>query len=307
MEGRAGALAVRGRAVMDRLIIEARINEYAMRDVNAKVPWTAAEIAADAAACRAAGAAIVHFHAREENGAPSHGASVYGDCIARIRAASDILVHPTLGFVTLDAPPEERIGHIVSLAKDSARRPDFAPMDMGSINVDRYDAANRRFRTTDLIYKNSTATLRHFAQAIAGAGLKPYLVSWNIGFTRQALAFLELGWVARPAFLLFVLTDGEMLAGHPGTPEGLDAHLQQLPSDPGLHWSVCDFGGGMLALVDKIITAGGHIAIGLGDHPYPEAGCPSNAELIAKVAARAHELGRDVATPDQTREMLAMG
>lgn len=292
---------------MEKLIIEARINEYAMREVNAKVPWTPAEIAQDAANCRAAGASIVHFHAREDNGAPSHDAETYGECIARIRAASDILVHPTLGFVALDAAPETRVAHVVSLAKDDARRPDFAPMDMGSTNIDRYDAAEGRFRTTDLIYKNSTATLRHFAQAIAGAGIKPYLVSWNIGFTRQALAFLELGWIARPAFLLFVLTDGEVLAGHPGTPAGLDAHLHQLPEDPGLHWSVCNFGGGMLDLVDKIIAAGGHIAIGLGDHPYDEAGCPGNAELIAKVAARAQALGRDVATPDETRKILAMG
>jgi len=292
---------------MEKLIIEARINEYAMREVNSKVPWTPAEIAQDAANCRAAGAAIVHFHARKDNGAPSHDAETYGECISGIRAASDILVHPTLGFVALDAAPQERVGHVVSLAKDAARRPDFAPMDMGSTNIDRYDAAEGHFRTTDLIYKNSTATLHHFAQAIAGAGLKPYLVSWNIGFTRQALAFLELSWVARPAFLLFVLTDGEVLAGHPGTPDGLDAHLNQLPDDPGLHWSVCNFGGEMLGLVDKIILAGGHIAIGLGDHHYGEFGCPSNATLIAKVAARAQTLGRDVATPQETRELLAMG
>ena len=97
-----------------------------------------------------------------------------------------------------------------------------------------------------------------------------------------------------------------MLAGHPGTPEGLDAHLNQLPDDPGLHWSVCNFGGEMLGLVDKIIAAGGHIAIGLGDHHYGAFGCPSNAELIARVAARARALGRDVATPQETREMLAM-
>ena len=292
---------------MEKRIIEARVNEYAMRDVNDQVPWTPAEIARDAAGCRAAGAAIVHFHARQDDGAPSHDADSYGECIARIRAASDILVHPTLGFVTLDAAPEERVGPVVALAKDNARRLDFAPMDMGSTNIDRYDAAKGRFRTTDLIYKNSTATLCHFAQAIAGAGLKPYLVSWNIGFTRQALAFLELGWITRPAFLLFVLTDGEVPAGHPGTPEGLDAHINQLPNDRGLHWSVCNFGGEMLGLVDKIIAAGGHIAIGLGDHHYEEAGCPSNAELIAKVAARAQALGRDVATPDETREILAMG
>lgn len=290
----------------EKLIIEARVNEYAMRAVNPRVPWTPAEIAADAAACRDAGAAIVHFHARQDDGAPSHDADTYGDYIAQIRAASDILVHPTLGFVTLDAPPEQRIGHVVGLAADPARRPDFAPMDMGSSNVDVYDKPNKRFRTVDLVYKNSTATLHHFAEQIAGAGLKPYLVSWNIGFTRQALAFLELGWVARPAFLLFVLTEGGMIAGHPGTPQGLDAHLQQLPADPGLHWSVCVIGGDMLGLVDKIIETGGHIAIGLGDHPYDGIGCPGNAELIAAVAdcARAH--GRPIATPDDARAMLGM-
>jgi 3-keto-5-aminohexanoate cleavage enzyme len=291
---------------MEKLIIEARINEYAMRGRNTKVPWSPAEIAKDAAECREAGAAIVHFHARDENGGPSHDAETYGDCIARIRAASDILVHPTLGFVTLDAPAEERIASVVALAHDAERRPDFAPMDMGSTNVDRYDPKRGGFRTTDLVYRNSTETLHHFADAISGAGLKPYLVSWNIGFTRQALAFLELGWVARPAFMLFVLTEGGILAGHPGTAAGLDAHLGQLPDDPGLLWSVCIHGGGMLELVDKIIEAGGHIAIGLGDYHYAEEGCPSNADLVARVAARAKALGREIASPEDTRAMLSM-
>ena len=51
---------------------------------------------------------------------------------------------------------------------------------------------------------------------------------------------------------------------------------------------------------------GGHISIGLGDYPYTELGQPTNAELIAKVAEQARALGREVATVDDTREMLAM-
>ena len=43
-----------------KMIIEARINEYAMRDDNPHVPWTPDEIAETAARCREAGASIVH-------------------------------------------------------------------------------------------------------------------------------------------------------------------------------------------------------------------------------------------------------
>jgi 3-keto-5-aminohexanoate cleavage enzyme len=56
-----------------KLIIEVRINEYEMRQANPHVPWTAQEIAADAAACREAGASIVHFHARTAEGGAAVG------------------------------------------------------------------------------------------------------------------------------------------------------------------------------------------------------------------------------------------
>ena len=293
---------------MEKLIIEARINEYAMREENPHVPWTAAEIAEDAVACREAGASIVHFHAREAEGRPAHDAATYADGIRRIKARSDILTHPTLGFVTLDAPPETRVGHVVEMARNPETRPDFAPMDTGSTNIDRYQAAEKRFRTTDLVYRNSTATLQHFAAEIAAAGVKHYLVSWNIGFTRQALALIETGAVPTPAFLLFVLTDGEVLAGHPGTPEGLRAHLDMLPApDGGLHWAACDFGGDLLAVTPMIIERGGHVSIGLGDHAYVEAGTPTTADLVAKVADMARAAGREVAAPADVKEMLAMG
>ena len=54
------------------MIIEARVNEYAPRDVNQAVPYTPAEIAADAKECFDAGASIVHFHARNDDGTPAH-------------------------------------------------------------------------------------------------------------------------------------------------------------------------------------------------------------------------------------------
>lgn len=292
---------------MHKLIIEARVNEYMSRaEGNPNVPLTPAEIAADARACRDAGAAILHFHARKADGDPDHDTASYADTVARILAEGDILVHPTLGYAALDAGPERRLQHILAMAADPRTRPHFAPMDTGSLNVDRYNAQARRFETTGLIYKNSTETLAYFAENMRRVGLKPYLVSWNIGFTRYASAFMDMGLIDEPAFLCFCLTDNTYLGGHPGTLKGLQAHLDFLPPGRRVEWTVVNFGGNLFALAATIISMGGHISIGLGDYTYPELGTPTNADLVRRIGEIARELGREVATPAEAKRILGI-
>lgn len=291
---------------VDKLIIEARINEYALREGNAFIPYTAEEIGADAAECRAAGAAVVHYHARQPDGAPAHDFETYAAACAAIRDRCDALIHPTLGYATLAAPAQARLAHILRMVEDQATRPDFAPMDTGSANVDRFDPCIGRFVTRDLVYRNDTGTLEYFAEHIRAAGLKPYLVAWTIGFTRTAEAFLRAGQVDQPAYLCLCLTDGTILAGHPGTLKGLQAHLDHIPADLRIAWTVCNFGGNLLALAAPIIALGGHVSIGLGDYPYTELGRPTNAELVARVADIARSLGREIATPAEAKAILGM-
>ena len=50
---------------MDKLIIEVAMNELTSKAQNPRVPYGPAEVAADAAECAAAGASVLHFHARE--------------------------------------------------------------------------------------------------------------------------------------------------------------------------------------------------------------------------------------------------
>ena len=292
---------------MHKLIIEARVNEYMMREQgNPNVPYTPAEIAADAVACRNAGASILHFHARKPSGEPEHGADSYADTVRRIRRSSDILVHPTLGYATLDKPAEARLAHILEMAKDPATGPHIAPLDTGSVNVDRYNAQARRFETTNMIYKNSTETLMYFAENIRKAGLKPYAVSWTVGFTRYVSAFMDMGLIDEPALLCFCLTDTTFLGGHPGTLKGLQAHLDFLPEGKRVEWTVVNFGGNLFALAGTIISLGGHISIGLGDYTYNELGQPTNAEIVKRIVEIARELGREVATPDEAKQILGM-
>lgn len=290
----------------DKIIIEARVNELAPRDENPNVPFLPNEIAADAAACYDAGAAIVHYHGRTADGAPDNSKEHYLTTNRLIRAARPILIHPSLGYVANDASAAERFAAVDETMEDSATAVHFAPMDVGSVNVDWWDPAEQRYQTTNLVYKNSTETLLYFADRIKHHRLKQYLVSWNISFTRQIDAFMQMGVIPEPAFVCFCLTDGIMLSGHPGTPEGLDAHITFLPKDKRVVWTVVNYKGDLLKLSEKIIRSGGHLSIGVGDYPYAEYGAPTNAELIARVVEQARSLGREPATVEETREILAM-
>ena len=292
---------------MDKLIIEARVNEFMMRERgNPNVPYTTEEIAADAIACRKAGAAVLHFHARKSDGRPDHAAESYARTVRSIRLSSDILVHPTLGDVTLDAGAEQRLSHIIEMMKDPATGPHMAPADMGSLNVDVYNPQARHFETQERVYKNSTATLAYFCENMKRVGVKPYLSCWNIGFTRCASAFIDMGLIDEPAYIGFILTDNTFLGGHPGTMKGLQAHLDFLPTETRVVWTVVNYGGNLLSLAGAIIAMGGHISIGIGDYTYPELGSPTNADLVRRIVGMAHDLGREVATPAEAKRILAI-
>ncbi|TDR93230.1 3-keto-5-aminohexanoate cleavage protein [Enterovirga rhinocerotis] len=291
---------------MTPLIIEARINEYAMRDINPHVPWTADEIAETAVRCREAGASILHYHARRPDGGPENAVEANAEIIAKVRARCDILIHPTLGFVANDADPASRIDTIIALAADPATKPDFAPLDTGSANVELYDPVTRRFSHADRIYENRTDTLIAHAGELKRLGIKPILVSWAVGFTRRAFALVDAGLVGEPVYLLFHMTDGVFLTGHPGTEAGLDAHLAFLPSDRSVHWTANVLGGNLLALADTIIRRGGNLSIGIGDYPYGELGAPPNEDVIRRAAGIAHAAGRPVADVAETKRLLRL-
>jgi 3-keto-5-aminohexanoate cleavage enzyme len=291
--------------LVDKLIIEVRVNEYAMRDGNPNVPWTPDEIAQDAAEIRAAGASILHFHARQPDGSPAHDYDTYAATIRGIRQAGDLLVHSTLGQITVQGDAA-RIAHILRLAEDPALKPEFASMDIGSTNIDVYDPVAKRFATTNKSYVNATETLLFFARTFRDAGIKPAIACWAVPFLRYAEALLDMELLAEPAYLLLVHTDRSILGGHPPTPAGLRAFLDFLPRNKRVHWTVNAKPGNLFPLAAQAIQLGGHVAIGIGDNPYAELGAPRNAELVRRVVELAKACGREIATPDEARVMLGI-
>jgi 3-keto-5-aminohexanoate cleavage enzyme len=290
---------------MKKLIIEVRVNEYAMREGNPHVPWSAAELGRDAAAIREAGAAVIHFHARGPDGAPAHATADDAAAIRAIRQASDLIVHPTLGQINV-AGQEERIRHIVELARDPALKPEIAAIDTGSVNIDRYDARTRSFQTTGKVYVNAHDTLMAFCRRFAEVGVRPVISAWNAPFLRTGAALMDMGLVPEPAYALLVHCEGGLLGGHPASSAGLSAFLSHLPRDRRIEWTVCAKHGNLFPVAMQAIAEGGHVSIGIGDYDYPELGRPTNADLVREIVRMAGLVGREIATPAEARLMLAL-
>jgi 3-keto-5-aminohexanoate cleavage enzyme len=94
--------------------------------------------------------------------------------------------------------------------------------------------------------------------------VKPVPILWDIGSSRGTKALVEMRLLAPSLFCEVALTEGGLLSGHPGTLQGLQAHLDFFPHHDWL-WTVLVWGASLLPMAEAVIRKGGHISIGLGD------------------------------------------
>jgi uncharacterized protein (DUF849 family) len=136
--------------------------------------------------------------------------------------------------------------------------------------------------------------------------VKPSVGIWTVAFMRMTGLFLDLGLLESPALAIIPLCGGGRLAGHDATPAGLEAFFHALPSGDRLQWCVCAKHANIFPVAATAIAFGGHVAPGLGDYQYPELGCPTNADVVHRIASMSRNMNREVATPAEAREMLNM-
>jgi 3-keto-5-aminohexanoate cleavage enzyme len=289
-----------------KLIVEVIANENASRAANPNVPFTPAEIALDAHACCEAGASLVHFHVRAADGAPDLSAEGTAATIRAIRERTDVLVLPAAAN-TSGAAPEQRIANIISGGDRADVQADLLAVEMGAGNLDAYDPKARRLLSEQRMFANDHATIRTLLSLADQARMRPFLVSFNVSWTRSIQAALEMGMVQAPVAIGLIHGGASFIAAHPATVAGLDAHLSFLPSAESMEWMACAHRANVLAIAAAAIERGGHVGIGLGDHPYTELGQPTNAQLVSIVVDLARAMGREVATPDEARAMLGVG
>ena len=76
----------------------------------------------------------------------------------------------------------------------------------------------------------------------------------------------------------------------------------------GSTWTVGGVGRHQIPMACLAILMGGNARVGFEDNVYLEKGvlAKSNGELVKKVVDMAKLLGREVATPDEAREILSL-
>jgi 3-keto-5-aminohexanoate cleavage enzyme len=85
--------------------------------------------------------------------------------------------------------------------------------------------------------------------------------------------------------------------------KSLEAYLDMI-NGVRANWFAATLGGDNLPLVPLIVSLGGHVRIGLEDYQYAREGQPTNAQLAERASSVIRAMGHEVATPDETRELL---
>jgi 3-keto-5-aminohexanoate cleavage enzyme len=249
---------------------------------NPALPHTPEEIAADVAACAEAGASVCHLHVREADGAPSSRPELFAEAIGLIRARTPVLTMVSTGGAVW-MPMEERMTGLEA-------QPDLAGVETGSMNF-----GEDPFVTVP-------ADARRVIERAGELGIGLEAEMFDVGHVVAAVRMLGRGELPAPlrANLVFGVP-----GGIDATPEALEAMLRPLPA--GTHWSITAVGRHqrrMLALA--LLRGAGGIRVGFEDGVYLRRGvlAASNADLVADACKLARELGRQVATVDEARELL---
>jgi len=280
------------------------------------LPYTIEGIADDAIACAKAGSTSIHIHARDpENGRPSSDPEIVRQIVTRIKEGCDVIICITTGG-GMGMTPQERLRGV------SSCQPELASFNLGSMNFSMHPVA-RRYNpedwqfdweqdyvegTKDFIFRNTFGDMEVFASTMKEKNVKPEFEAYDVGHLYN-LKFLEKsGLVEPPYWIQFVLG---VLGGLAATPETLITMKQtadRLFGPEDYRWSVIGVGYPMeFNMAAMAIMMGGHVRVGLEDNIFVRRGVlATNVDLVEKAKRIATEFEREIATPDEAREMLGL-
>lgn len=268
----------------EKLIITACIcGAEVTKEQNPAVPYTVAEIAREAQLAYLAGASIIHLHVRNDDGTPTQSTDRYKACIdAILQLCPDVIVQVSTGG-SVDMKYEERMQPLLL-------HPEMATLDCGTCNFGYDD-----------IFVNTQKMIVDFAHFMKEHHIKPELEVFDKGMVDTVLHLHEKGIIAAPMHFDFVLgVSGAMAA----TERNLEFMAGSLPA--GSTWTASGIGRYEFPVIEKAIALGGHVRVGLEDNLYiaPKELASSNGVLVEKAVMLAKKYNRDIASPQEARNIL---
>lgn len=275
------------------------------------LPITPEQIAAEAIDASAAGAAMVHLHARDPaSGRPDQSPTRFLEFLPQIKQSSDAIINITTGG-GLGMTLEQR------LAPAIACQPEVASMNMGSFNFNISGAAGKRTDflhdweqpylegTKDLILSNTFKQIEYGMEQMGANGTRFEFECYDVGHLYNLAHFADRGLIEPPFFVQCVFG---ILGGIGAEPENL-LHMRATADrlfGGDYYLSVLAAGRHQMPFVTLSAILGGNVRVGLEDSLYIGRGelATSNAAQVTKIRTILTELGLAIATPDEARVML---
>ena len=282
----------------DKAIITCSITGVLTDPNQHHVPVTPEQLAQEARRAYDAGASVVHVHfRRQEEGKghlPSWDPAVARACVDAMRAACpELIINQTTGVVGPDYQ-----GPLDCLR---ATRPEMAACNAGSLNYLK-TRSNGSWAWPPMLFDNQPAKVQDFLDVMAETHTLPEFECFDVGIVRCVGMYVETGMYRGLPEYNFVMG---VESGMPADPDLLPILLRLKIKDA--PWQTTLIGRSEIWPTHlRTAELGGHLRSGLEDTFYLPDGSKvtSNAPLIEQLARYARDVGREVATPREARQML---
>jgi 3-keto-5-aminohexanoate cleavage enzyme len=274
---------------MEPLIITAAITgAETQRKDQPNLPTTPVQQAEAAKDCYNAGARVVHLHVRDNVEKPTQDLERFREVIERIRdAAPEMIIQISTG----GAVGEDFDKRIAPLGL----KPDMGTLNAGTLNFG------------DEIFINHPKDIVKLAEAFKDFGVVPEIEVYESGMIDYIARLIDKGHIIHtPLHVQFVLGVPGGMNGSPENVLYMKEHLRKMI--PTATWAIAGIGRWHIPASLTAMVNGGHIRVGFEDNIYYHKNiiATSNAQLVARMARIAGEIGRPIASPDQARMILGL-
>jgi 3-keto-5-aminohexanoate cleavage enzyme len=251
------------------------------------IPYTPVEIAEEAKRAYDAGAAVVHIHARNDDGSPTFSPQVFARIKEEIQKRCPIILNFSTGTILEDVSEQ------CQYLRES--RPAIGALNMGTMNYSKYSEKRKSF-VFDMVFPNTYSKIIKLLSAMNESGVKPELECFDTGHTHGIWPLLDMGILKKPLQFSFIVN---VLGGIPPTVESLQ--LQSKLAPPGSEWEVIGISRCGWRMIATALVLGGNIRAGLEDNLYLPGG-----QLIEVAARMCRDVGRTPATVEEARKILSL-
>jgi uncharacterized protein (DUF849 family) len=281
--------------------------------LSAGLPYTPADIARQAIDAAKAGAAILHLHARNpKDGSPTGDPEVFAQFLPQIHDATDAVINLTTG-----GSPEMTVEQ--RLAASLRFKPEMCSLNMGSMNFSFHGMAGK---ITDwkfpwektyiedseaFIFRNTFRDIARVYRLMADFGTRYEHECYDIGHLYNLAYFLDKGLAKPPLWIQSVFGILGGIGADPDNVVFMRRTADRLFGEDYV-WSVLAAGRHQMPLISQAAMLGGNVRVGLEDSLYIGRGklAASNAEQVLKIRRILEELGFEIATADDARQILSL-